>query len=112
MEIVCIVELFTGPDEEMRSVRIRIPDGATAVASILHLYPLQLEISQAEGGEDGALLSESDEDVPAVPLLEPSPKTETTPTSRLSSDSLNEESTHPVPRPRSRNRTINNEARY
>ena len=101
-QLVRIVELLPGPDEEISSVRIRKPDGATAVASILHLYPLELEVSQAEGEGEEAQQSEPDADIPAVPVLESSPETEATPASpSISSESFDEESDRPIPRPRS-----------
>ena len=60
-QLVHIVELLPRPEGEIRSVRIRKPDRATAVASILDLYPLlELEVSQAEGEEDEAHPSEPD----------------------------------------------------
>ena len=96
-----ISELLPGPDGEIRSVRICKPDGTSAVASILHLYPLELEVSQAEGEGDDALPNEPAATLPAVPVLESSPETESPPASPpLSSNSFEEESTHSVPRPR------------
>ena len=71
------------------------------MASIPHIYPFELEVSQAED-KDEALPSKPEADIPAVPALESSPETKATPTSPpVSSDSFEEESIRPVPRPRS-----------
>ena len=44
--LVKIKELLPGADNQIRSVRITKPDGSESVASIQHLYPLELEVSQ------------------------------------------------------------------
>ena len=43
---VKIKELLAGADNQIRSFWITKPDGSESVASIQHLYPLELEVSQ------------------------------------------------------------------
>ena len=44
--LVKIKQLLPGADKQVRSTRITKPDGSEAVASIWHMLPSELEVSQ------------------------------------------------------------------